>query len=260
MSRCLIQSMMMKKIIFLFFLLPVLSATAQKRVYYNDRQEVVKDTSDYVHYEIATKQSRKRIYVQRYNSDHILTHEGLFSDYDPPKRTPEGLHKRYRQTGELWYTEEFENGNRNGELHSYYPSGALKRVEKYANGQRTEGACFSEDGAPVEYTPMERQPEYPGGEAALLQYLMEEVQYPKSALENGITGVAVVRFVVNKEGVVQDVQLLKDPGGGCGQEAVRAVQAMSSWIPGFHDDQPGKVRYSLPVKFNLESGRRSSRN
>jgi protein TonB len=250
----------MKKIILLLFLLPAFTATAQKRVYYNKLQEVVKDTSDYAHYEIITKQSRKRIYVQRYNPEHILTGEGLFSDYDPPKRTPEGLHKRYRQTGELWYTEEFENGQRNGALRSYYISGALKRVEQYSKGERTAGACYAEDGTALEYTALERQPEYPGGEAALLQYLMEEVQYPKAALENGIVGVAIVSFVVNKEGAVQDVQLLKDPGGGCGKEAVRAVQAMSSWIPGYHDDQPVKVRYTLPVKFNLESGRRSSRN
>jgi protein TonB len=250
----------MKSIIFLLLLLPAFTATAQKRVYYNNRQEVIKDTSDYAHYEIVTKQSRKRIYVQRYNPDHILTSEGLFSSYDPPKRTPEGLHKRYRQTGELWYTEEFENGQRNGELRSYYTTGTLKRVEKYANGQRTEGACFAEDGTDIEYTAMERQPEYPGGEASLIQYLKEDVQYPKFALENGITGVAIVSFVVNKEGAVQDVQLLKDPGGGCGKEAVRAVQAMPNWIPGYLDDQPVKVRYTLPVKFNLESGRGRSRN
>ncbi len=245
----------MQKIIFLLCLLPAFTVTAQKRIYYNKWQEVVKDSSDYAHYEIITKQSKKRYQIQRYTRDHVLTHEGLFSSSDPEMRRPEGLQKRYRQTGELWYTEEFENGSRNGELRAYYASGALKRVEKYENDQRTDGACYAEDGAAIEYTPMERRPEYPGGEEALLQYLVDEVKYPKLAIENGINGAAIVSFVVNKEGAIQDVQLLKDPGGGCGREAVRVVQSMPAWVPGYHDDQPIKVRYTLPVKFKLESGR-----
>lgn len=250
----------MKKIVLLLFLLPALSATAQKRVYYSSRLEITNDTSEYSHYEIITKQSRNRYFVQRYNPDHLLTEEGFFSDDDVKKRKPEGLHKHYRKTGELWYTVECKDGNYHGELRSYYPSGALKRVEQYENNRRTNGACYSEDGAAIEYTPMMRQPEYPGGEEALLLYIMEEVKYPRSAKENGISGVAIVTFVVNKEGAVQDVQVLKDPGGGCGREAVRVVQSMPAWVPGYHDDQPVKVRYTLPVKFKLESGGTRTKN
>jgi TonB family protein len=248
----------MNKFLLPLCLLPAL-LSAQQRVYYNALSEVTKDTSNYKHYEDIAKQENGGVYVKRYNDEHFLVQEGAFSEYDATKRSPEGLHKQYRPTGELWYTQEFIKGERNGELRSYYPSGTLKRVENYINNQRTDGECFSEDGSAIAFTPLEQRPEYPGGEEALMQFISQEVQYPLDAMESGITGTAVISFVINKEGAVQDIRILKDPGGGCGREATRVVQSMPLWTPGYMDDQPVKVRYSLPIKFNLESGRKKKK-
>ncbi|MCB0528929.1 MAG: TonB family protein [Lewinellaceae bacterium] len=94
-------------------------------------------------------------------------------------------------------------------------------------------------------------PAFPGGERELLVYLAKNIQYPPPARENNIQGVVVLSFVVSKNGSVQEVQIVKDIGGGCGKEAVRVVQTMPKWNPGEANGHPVKVRFTLPVRFRL---------
>jgi protein TonB len=121
------------------------------------------------------------------------------------------------------------------------------------------GFCYNEDGSSRPFTQFQRQPEYPGGEQALYKYFSDNMVYPKKALENGIQGTVVTTFVVNKDGSISDVVVLKDIGAGCGAEAARLVQSMAQWTPGYSDDEPVKVRYTLPLKFKLDSGRKKKR-
>ncbi len=92
--------------------------------------------------------------------------------------------------------------------------------------------------------------------------LINNLKYPQLARENGIEGSAIVSFVINKDGSLSDVQLVKDPGGGCGAEAVRVVSLMGNWNPGLQDDAPVKVKFHLPVRFKLEgrSPRKKNKN
>ena len=98
---------------------------------------------------------------------------------------------------------------------------------------------------------IQKQPSFPGGEAELMKFLQENIQYPPLARDNNIQGRVVLTFVVGKDGRVSDVQVVKDIGGGCGKEAVRVVQSMPKWIPGEANGNPVKVRYTLPVMFRL---------
>jgi periplasmic protein TonB len=100
---------------------------------------------------------------------------------------------------------------------------------------------------------IQKQPSFPGGEAELFKYLAENIKYPALARENNLQGVVSLSFVVNKDGGISDVTILKDPvGGGCGKEAVRVVGSMPKWSPGEANGNPVKVRYTLPVRFRLE--------
>ncbi len=101
------------------------------------------------------------------------------------------------------------------------------------------------------YDFVSKRPEYPGGEEALMAYLAENIKYPRLALENNIQGIVVVRFVVDTEGRISNVEILKDIGGGCGAEAVRVVKAMPNWTPGEHNGVKVSVRFVLPVRFQL---------
>ena len=95
-------------------------------------------------------------------------------------------------------------------------------------------------------------PSFPGGETALLEYLKENVQYPDLARENNIEGTVALAFIVERNGSITNVTILRDIGGGCGVEARRVVEAMPNWTPGMVDEKPVRVRFTLPVRFRLE--------
>lgn len=99
---------------------------------------------------------------------------------------------------------------------------------------------------------IQKPPTFPGGEQALMKYLSENIQYPPLARENNIQGKVVLTFVVDKNGQVTDVNIIKDLGGGTGKEAVRVVKGMPRWSPGEANGHAVKVRYTLPVSFRLQ--------
>lgn len=99
---------------------------------------------------------------------------------------------------------------------------------------------------------VESMPEFPGGETALHQYLAENIKYPQMAKESGIQGRVFVTFVVERNGKVTDVKVLRGIGGGCDEEAIRVVQNMPSWTPGKQRGKPVRVQFNLPVKFTLQ--------
>ena len=98
---------------------------------------------------------------------------------------------------------------------------------------------------------VEDDPEFPGGLSALSQYLASNIKYPQLAKENNITGKVSVSFVVEKDGSVGQVKILRDIGGGCGAEAVRVVKAMPKWKPGKQRGKPVRTQFNLPVDFSL---------
>lgn len=98
---------------------------------------------------------------------------------------------------------------------------------------------------------VEDQPEFPGGQQAMQQYLAENIRYPSMARESGIEGTVFVTFVVEPDGSISNVKILRGIGGGCDQEAVRVVQNMPNWNPGKQRGQPVRVQFNLPVRFVL---------
>ncbi len=99
---------------------------------------------------------------------------------------------------------------------------------------------------------VQTMPEYPGGEKALYEYLATNIKYPYDARVKGIQGRVFVSFIVDTDGYVKDIQVIRGIGGGCDEEAVRLVENMKRWTPGINSNgNPVKVRYNLPIKFSL---------
>lgn len=98
---------------------------------------------------------------------------------------------------------------------------------------------------------VEENPAYPGGEAALYEYLGKSIKYPDLARENNITGTVVVKFVVEKDGSITKASILREIGGGCGKEALRVVNAMPKWKPGKQSGRAVRTEFTLPVQFEL---------
>ena len=122
-------------------------------------------------------------------------------------------------------------------------------------GVEKESALEDEEGEPLGGLIVEDQPEFPGGYEAMKEFIQENIRYPQLALENGIEGRVYVIFVVEEDGSITDPRVLRDIGGGCGQEAVRIVKMMPKWKPGTQLGTPVRVQYPLPVNFVLPEDR-----
>ncbi len=101
------------------------------------------------------------------------------------------------------------------------------------------------------FTIVEDDPEFPGGQAALMQFLQGNLRYPTMAREAGIQGTVFVTFVVERDGSITDVRVLRGVGGGLDEEAVRVVRNMPRWTPGRQRGQAVRVQFNLPIRFVL---------
>jgi protein TonB len=100
---------------------------------------------------------------------------------------------------------------------------------------------------------VEQMPQYPGGENALIAYLSKNIKYPPAATENSIEGPVVLQFVVNADGSISDITVLRPLEGGCTEEAIRVVRNMPRWAPGQQNGKSVPVYFTLPVTFQLTS-------
>jgi len=102
------------------------------------------------------------------------------------------------------------------------------------------------------FTVVESMPSFPGGMGELMKFLGQNINYPTLAKESGIQGRVFINFVVEPNGSISNVKVLRGIGGGCDEEAVRVVKSMPKWSPGKQRGKPVRVSYNLPVKFTLQ--------
>ena len=99
---------------------------------------------------------------------------------------------------------------------------------------------------------VEEMPSFPGGEGKLLEYVATHIKYPQIARETGIQGRVFIGFVVEPDGSVSNVKLLRGIGGGCDEEAMRVIKSLPKWKPGKQRGKAVRVSYQIPVLFKLQ--------
>jgi protein TonB len=99
---------------------------------------------------------------------------------------------------------------------------------------------------------VEEMPSYPGGEQEMYRFISQNIEYPRMAKESGISGRVFVTFVVEKDGSVTDVKVLRGIGGGCDEEAIRVIKSMPKWKAGKQRGKAVRVQYRMPIKFTLQ--------
>ena len=109
-----------------------------------------------------------------------------------------------------------------------------------------------EEEAPI-HTVVEQQPQFPGGEAALLAYVAKNIKYPAIAVEQEIQGTVQLRFVVEANGSIGDVQVVKSLESHCDKEAIRVVKSLPRFIPGKQQGRPVRVWFTLPVRYSIQN-------
>ena len=99
---------------------------------------------------------------------------------------------------------------------------------------------------------VEQMPEYPGGQAALFEFISKNVKYPEDAVKKKVEGKVFVTFVVDTDGKITDVSLLRKVFPSLDAEAIRVISAMPNWIPGKQKGQVVRVKYTVPIMFRLK--------
>ena len=102
------------------------------------------------------------------------------------------------------------------------------------------------------FTIVEKMPEFPGGIEALFSYLGKTLTYPAMAKDAKIQGKVYVTFVVDRDGSIANVKVLRGIGGGCDEEAVKVIKKMPKWEPGRQRGKAVRVQYNLPINFILK--------
>ncbi len=126
---------------------------------------------------------------------------------------------------------------------------------KLANNATEESAkaeVLEEEVAEAEvFVIVEQAPEYPGGEFKKQKFFKENLNYPEAARRIGFKGTVYVTFVIEKDGNIADVRVLRGIGAGCDEEALRVMRLMPKWKPGTQRGKPVRVRINQPITFNF---------
>ena len=113
-------------------------------------------------------------------------------------------------------------------------------------------APIEEEEDNVIFQVVEKMPSFPGGDSQLFKFLNDNVKYPVIAQENGIQGRVICQFVVNRDGSIVDVEVVRSVDASLDKEAIRVIKSMPKWSPGQQRGKPVRVKYTLPVNFKLQ--------
>ncbi len=102
------------------------------------------------------------------------------------------------------------------------------------------------------FTTVEQNPEFPGGISEMYKYIGSNIKYPSAAQRANVSGKVFVKFVVEKDGSIGDIQVLKGIGFGCDEEATRVIKSMPKWSPGRQNGRNVRVYYTMPISFLLQ--------
>lgn len=110
------------------------------------------------------------------------------------------------------------------------------------------------------YTVVTKMPGYPGGDKAYQRFLSKNIKYPEEARKNGISGTVYLSFIVEKDGKVSNVKLLRGIGSGCDKEAIRVVSLFPDYEPGLDEDgKPVRTVFNIPISFKLDNGKKDKK-
>jgi periplasmic protein TonB len=99
---------------------------------------------------------------------------------------------------------------------------------------------------------VEQMPQFPGGEKEMMKFIRNNLRYPSLAAENGIQGTVILNFVVDRDGKITRIKVVRGIGGGCDEEAIRVLNKMPAWSPGKQGGKAVLVSYTVPIKYVLQ--------
>ncbi len=208
------------------------------------------------YYRIVTRQVARYIIKDVYISNNspqmiafnetadISARNGKFTYFNEDgTKQSEGIWRDNIRTGtwRWWY-----DGGKDSTVATYNDDGSVTYL--YKGAHREKALMF-----------VEQMPTYPGGEEALHKFLQTHIRYPKEANKNHTEGTVVIQFVVEADGSVDEIKVLRGVEGGCNEEAIRVINMMPRWQPGKQNGTAVPVYFNLPISFTLDDGKKKKK-
>lgn len=241
----------MKFLITLFSLLLCLSGLANDTLYFrlSNPWNTVKDPNG--KYLRKCIQEREYFHVWDYNQKNKLVTESFYSDTN--FKTKLFCHKYFHEEeGWLQQTRCYENGRLDGYFVGYNKNGDTTSYDIYRAGEAIKSWSLhpeEEDSILNALSKLEVPAEFPGGSSAWNKYLGKHIQYPSSLKNTSITGEVVVKFTVNTEGRVENVQLVKSLHPDLDKEVIRVIQKSPRWKPAMQNQKKVPAYKTQPIRF-----------
>jgi len=103
----------------------------------------------------------------------------------------------------------------------------------------------------------EQEPKFPGGEEAMMKFIQSNIEYPQISVDNGEQGIVYVQFIVYKDGHIDGIKIIRGATKNLNIEAMRVIGLMPNWEPGEQKGKKVNVRYTLPIHFRLDDGKKN---
>lgn len=119
----------------------------------------------------------------------------------------------------------------------------------------SDTTTISDDkGRYVVYSKVDKMPQFPGGDVALMEFVSKNIKYPESARENGVQGTSVISFVIDRTGKIIYAKVIRSLDSITDAEAIRVIKLLPKWIPGENKGKKVDVAYTLPIRYRLDAG------
>jgi periplasmic protein TonB len=164
-----------------------------------------------------------------------------------------GLWTDWYDDGSLDSKGEFINGKRENTCEWYFRNGQISARETFKNDERTEWEFWNEDGSSADIENAEYLAAFEGGMEALLNFIVKNTVFPPIAKARGIDGRAIVYFIVNEKGEVENIKIKNKVHPLLVNEAIRVVNLLPNFTPAKAHNRTIRISYNLPVKFTLTS-------
>jgi TonB family protein len=194
-------------------------------------------------------------YISSYDKDKKLTYVYEAKDSAGTALAENGKGTWVEYTPNFKFVEgrgNIENGLKEGEWQGT-PNDSLRYVCTYSKGVSISGTSYEKSGAEHNFTKDMVEPEYKGGIEKFYSFIAHTMHYPKSAKENNTQGKVFASFVVEKDGKLTNLEIIKGLSPDCDKEVLRVLALCKVWSPGHSYGIPVKVTYSLPFTFALQS-------
>lgn len=232
-----------------FALLSFTFLSAQEKIFMNEKYEVVKDSSLATFYKIEEKISAGDAEVLRktYRINGQISAEQYFS-MKKGKTVNEGRHRFWYESGEPFYELEYKNGERHGELVAWWKDGSKRRHDFYKNDKFKSGTVWNEQGEETEHFLYYVPASFPGGNDQIPKYLTDNLPVPEKQKTGTTVKVAVI-FTINKEGIINNVQIIEGAPHWYNSVTTQVLTNMPRWTPAMWFGEPVPSSFGLPVSF-----------